>query len=87
MLTKFLHIVGLKLVSDCLLLSIVLLYKNIQPFERDHQELCVIQKKQSKLQLHCSWCWLKENCGPKSVLAKTSIFNPCLLRMSAQRKI
>jgi len=25
-------------------LSIVLLYKNMQPFERDRQELCVIQK-------------------------------------------
>ena len=35
---------GLKLCSDCLLLSIVLLYKNMQPFERDRQELCVIQK-------------------------------------------
>ena len=36
--------VGLKLCSDCLSLSIVPLHKNMQPFERDHQELCVIQK-------------------------------------------
>jgi len=32
------------LCSDCLSLSIVLLHKNMQPFERDRQELCVIQK-------------------------------------------
>jgi len=37
------EVVGLKLCSDCLSLSIVLLYKNMQPFERDCQELCVIQ--------------------------------------------
>jgi len=37
-----LKVVGLKLCSDCLSLSIVLLYKNMQPFERDRQELCVI---------------------------------------------
>jgi len=36
--------VGLKLCSDCLSLSIILLYKNMQPFQRDRQELCVIQK-------------------------------------------
>jgi len=32
--------VGLK----CLSLSIILLYKNMQPFERHRQELCVTQK-------------------------------------------
>jgi len=37
-------VVALKLCSDCLSLSIILLYKNMQPFERDRQELCVIQK-------------------------------------------
>jgi len=37
-------VVGLKLCSDCLSLSIVLLHINMQPFERDRQELCVIQK-------------------------------------------
>ena len=37
-------VVGLTLCSDCLSLSIILLYKNMQPFERDRQELCVIQK-------------------------------------------
>jgi len=39
-----LEVVVLKLCSDCLSLSIVLLYKNMQPFERDHQELSAIQK-------------------------------------------
>jgi len=38
-------VVGLKLCSDCLSLSIVLLYENMKLFERDRQELCVIQKK------------------------------------------
>jgi len=47
-------VTGLKLCSDCLSLSIILLYKNMQPFERDRQELCVIQKKRGKLQLRCS---------------------------------
>ena len=37
-------VAGLKLCSECLSLSIILLYKNMQPFERDRQELCVIQK-------------------------------------------
>jgi len=31
--------------SDCLSLSIVLLHTNMQPFERDRQELCVIKKR------------------------------------------
>jgi len=39
--------VGLKLCSDRLLLSIVLLHINMQPFKRDRQELCVIQKEVS----------------------------------------
>jgi len=39
-------IVGLKLCSDCLSLSIVLLYKNMQSRERDRQELCVTQKNE-----------------------------------------
>ena len=34
----------LQLCSDCLTLSVVLLYKDMQPFERDRQELCDIQK-------------------------------------------
>jgi len=29
------------------ILSIILLYKNVQPFERDRQELCVIQKNEA----------------------------------------
>ena len=37
-------VVGLKLCSDCLSLSIVPLYKNMNLFERDRQELCVMQK-------------------------------------------
>jgi len=37
-------VVGLKLRSNCLSLSIVLLYKNMQLFERDRQELRVIRK-------------------------------------------
>jgi len=57
----------LKLRTDCLSLNIVLLNKNIQPYENDRQELCVIQKTRGKLQLRCSKCWLIENCGPKSV--------------------
>jgi len=71
--TRLTKVVGLKLCSDCLSLSIFLLHKNRQPFERDRQKLCVVQKR-GKLQLHCSKCWLKENCGRKSVVAKTSIF-------------
>jgi len=43
----------MKLCSDCLSLSIDLLCKSIQPFERDRQEMCVI-KKRGKLQLRCS---------------------------------
>jgi len=34
----------MKLRSECLSLSIVLLCKSIQPFERDRQEMCVTQK-------------------------------------------
>jgi len=39
-------VVGLKLCSDCLWLSIILLYKNMKPFKKDRQERCVnvIQK-------------------------------------------
>jgi len=37
-------VVGLKQCSDCLSLSIILLYKNTQLFETDRQELCAIQK-------------------------------------------
>jgi len=48
----------------------------MQPFERDRQELCVTQKR-GKLQLCFSKCGLKENRGPKRVLAKTVIFSPC----------
>jgi len=61
----------------------------MQPFERDRQALCVIQKtRQAAVTLlKKSKCWLIENCGPKSVLAKTSIFSPWLLRASARRKI
>jgi len=82
-----LQVVGLKLCSGCLSLSIVLLYKNMQPFERDRQEPCVIQKKRGELRVHCSKCWLKGNWGPKRSLTKTSIFSPCLLRASARSKI
>jgi len=59
----------------------------MQPFERDRQELCIIQKKRGKLQLRCSQGWLKENCWPKSVVVKISIFSPCSLRASARQKI
>jgi len=59
----------------------------LQPFERDRQELCVIQKKRGKLQLCCSKCWHKENCAPKRVFANTGIFSPCLLRPSARQKV
>ena len=62
------------------------LHKNMQPFERDRQKLCVAQKR-GELQLRCSKCWLKENCGRKSVVAKTSIFSPCSFRASERRKI
>ena len=58
----------------------------MQLLERDRQKLCVVQKW-GKLQLRCSKCWLIENCGPKSVLAKTGIFSPCSFRASAGRKI
>jgi len=61
----------------------------MQPFERDRQDLCVIQKtRQAAVTLlKKSNCWLKENCGPKSMLAKTGIFSPCLVRARARRKI
>jgi len=39
-------VVGLKLCLDCLSLSIALLHINMQPFERDRQELCVKQKNE-----------------------------------------
>jgi len=58
----------------------------MQPFERDRQELFVMQKKRSKLQLRCSKCWLKENRGPKNMLVKTGNLSPCSLRASAKRK-
>jgi len=46
-------VVGLRLCSDCLLLSVFLLYKNMQPFEKDRQELCVTQKmRQAAVTLH-----------------------------------
>jgi len=82
-------VVGLKLCSDCLSLSLILLYESMQPFERDRQELCVIQKtRQATVTLlKKSKCWQIENCGPRSVFAKTSIYSPCLLRASARRKI
>jgi len=61
----------------------------MQPFERDRQELCVIQKtRQAAITLlKKSKCRLIENRGPKNVLVKTGIFSPCLLRASARRKI
>ena len=61
----------------------------MQAFERNRQELCVKQKtRQAAVTvLKKSKCWLIENCGPKSVLAKTGIFSPRLLRTSASRKI
>jgi len=67
---------------------IVLLFKNMQPFERDSQvKNWVSYKTWGKLQLRCSKCWLKENCGPKSVVVKISIFSPCSLRASPRRKL
>jgi len=48
---------------------------------------CVSYKKRGKLQLRCSKCWLKENCGSKSVVVELGIFSPCSLRVSARRKI
>jgi len=61
----------------------------MQPFERDRQELCVIQttRQAAVTLLKKSKCWLIENCGPKSVLAKTGLLSPCSLRASARRKI
>jgi len=59
----------------------------MQPFERDRQELCVIQKKRGKLQLRCSKWLLKEKCGPKSVLAKIGILNSKSLRASPRWRI
>jgi len=59
----------------------------MQPFERDRQELCVIQKTRQVTLLKKSKCWLVSNSGPKSVLAKTGVFSPCLLRTSTRRKI
>jgi len=61
----------------------------MQPFERDSQELCVVKKtRQAAVTLlKKSKCWLIENGGPISVLAKTGIFSPCLLRASTRRKI
>jgi len=61
----------------------------MQLFERDRQELFVIQKTRqgAVTLLKKSKCRLIENCWPKSVLAKTGIFSPCLLRASAKRKI
>jgi len=49
----------------------------MQPFESDGQELCVIQKKRQAAVtlLKKSKCFLIENCGPKSVLAKSGIFS------------
>jgi len=38
---------------------------------------CESYKKRGKLQLRCSKHWLEENCGPKSVSAKTCVFSPC----------
>jgi len=62
-------VVGLKLCSDCLLLSIFLLCKNRQPFEKDRQELFVIQKMRQAavILLKKSKYRLIENCGPKGV--------------------
>jgi len=61
----------------------------MQPFERDRQKLCVIQKNETSCStlLKKSKCWLIENCGLKSVLAKTGIFSQCSLRVSARQKI
>ena len=61
----------------------------MQPYERDHQELCVIQKtRQAAATLLKKAKYGRiENCGPKSVLTKTGIFSPCLVRASARRKI
>jgi len=79
----------MKLCLTCLSLSIVLLCESIQPFERDRQEMCVIQKNE----VSCSYVAQKvkmlteRKLWPKSLLAKTRIFSPCLLRESARRKI
>jgi len=60
----------------------------MQPFETDRHKLCVTQKPRSAVTLlKTSKCWLIENCGPESVLTKTRIFSPCLLRVSTRRKI
>jgi len=61
----------------------------MQSFEGDRQQLCGIQKtRQAAVTLlKKSKYWLIENCGPKSVLAKTGIFSPSLLRASASWKI
>jgi len=53
----------------------------MQPFERDRQELCVIQKMRQAIVtlLKKSTCWQTENCRPRSVFAKTSIYSACIL--------
>jgi len=55
---------------------------------KDIVKNCIQKTRQAAVTLlKKSQCWLIENCGPKSVLAKTGIFSPCLLRASARRKI
>jgi len=39
-----LKVVGLNLRSDCLLLSIIVLYENMQPFERLSRNVCTKNK-------------------------------------------
>jgi len=61
----------------------------MQPFGKiSSRTVCHIKNEAScSTLLRKSKCWLIENCGPKSVLAKIGIFSPCLLRVSARRKI
>jgi len=63
-------------------------YKHATIWKRSSGTVCHT-KKRGKLQLRCSKVKMltDRNCGPKSVLAKTDIFSPCLLRASKRRKI
>jgi len=61
-------------------------YKNMQPFEKDPQKLCVIQKTRGPA-ITLLKMLTEKNCGQKSVVAKTGIFSPYILTASARRKI
>jgi len=53
----------------------------MQPFERDRQELSIIQKSK-KAAVTLLKMLTEKHCRPKSVLTKTGIFFLCLQRRS-----